>query len=340
VGSNTGRSTRVLSLSVVGAILLAVPYILGVESYWLRIAVTIAINATMALTLRLILLTGQMNLAHPSFMAIGAYFSVFWVTRFQLPFVLGLIGSGVVAGIVALIFAYPFLRVKGVYFFLVTLCALEIFRIVISKFWREWFNGADGIFGLPAPAIGSYQFESLTPFYYLSLMILLISFIICWRIEKSWTGPVLKSISDADILARSVGVNILRWKLYVFCISCFFVGIVGGVFAFFMGGINPNNFGFGYAVVLQVFVIAGGMGSIWGPLLGALFFGGLDDIFRGLGEYSLLVNGAVLILIIVFQPEGIIGFPRRIREIVKWFNVDGHLAKSKIKENEVPNERK
>jgi len=312
----------VLYIFVAAIILLALPYITGVNSYWLRIFVIIGINTVMALTLRLILLTGLMNLAHPTFMAIGAYFSIFAMTRFQLPFLVGLIGGGLVAGICALILSYPFLRVKGVYFFLITLTFLEMFRIAISNYWRDWFNGADGIYGLMAPTIGGFQFTSLAPFYYLCLVVLLITFAICWRIEKSWSGSVLLSIRDADMLSRCVGINIMSWKAYVFVIGCSLAGVAGGILAFLVGGVNPNNFGFPYAVDIQVFVIVGGMGTIWGPILGALLFGGLGDFLRGLGGYALLVNGSVLVLIILFLPAGLIDFPSRIRQLIRRPAVD------------------
>jgi branched-chain amino acid transport system permease protein len=250
-------------------------------------------------------------------MGIGAYFAIFAITRFHLPFLVGLIGGGLVAGIVALILSYPFLRVKGVYFFLITLTFLEMFRIAVSNYWRDWFNGADGIYGLPAPTIGGFQFTSLAPLYYLCVVLLLITFAICWRIEKSWSGSVLLSIQDADMLSRCVGINIILWKAYVFVIGCSLAGVAGGIFAFLNRGVNPNNFGFAYAVDLQVFVLVGGMGAIWGPLLGALLLGGLGDFFRGIGEYALLVNGSILVLITLFQPTGLIAFPSRIRQMIR-----------------------
>lgn len=311
---NQVKPTKLISYILVAGVILTLPYILAGNQYWLHIAIVIIINAILAISLRLLMTTGLLNLALPTFMAFGAYTAAIMLTQFHLPFLLALICGGLVAAVIALILGYPFLRVKGVYFFLITLCLLELFRMTISEHWRDVFGGADGIYGIPAASIGSFHFTSRIPYYYLGLVILLITVVVFWRIEKTWIGKVCHAMRDADILCQSVGLSTVRMRIIAFTIQCFFAGLIGAFYAVYLRGINPNMFGFDMAISIQVYLIVGGMGSIWGPLLGALLFGGLSDIFRGLGPYQMLIYGLTLIIVMKFLPGGLISVPERIRQ--------------------------
>ena len=119
---------------------------------------------------------------------------------------------------------------------------------------------------------------------------------------------------DADSLCEAVGISTLKMRMTAFAVQCFLGGLLGGFYAVCLRGINPNMFGFEMAVEMQVYLIVGGVGSIWGPLLGALLFGGLSDIFRGLGPYQILIYGITLIAVMKFLPGGLISLPRRLRE--------------------------
>lgn len=310
------RSRLILYVLMVG-LLLSLPYILLGSRYWLHIAIIIGVNAVLALSLRILMLTGLLNLALPTFMAFGAYTAAIMLTRFHLPFLLALISGGLVAAVIALILGYPFLRVKGVYFFLITLCFVELFRMTISEHWRNVFGGADGIYDIPAATIGPFAFTSEVSYYYLCLALLVITVAVFWRIERAWIGKVLPSMREADILCQSVGISTLRLKIIAFTIQCFFGGVIGAFFAVYMGGINPNMFGFDMAIYIQIYLIVGGMGSLWGPLIGALLFGGLGDIFRGLGPYQMLIYGITLVMVIKFIPGGLISLPRLVRQAVR-----------------------
>ncbi len=308
------KRTKLILYILAAAVLLALPYILG-ATYWLHVAIVICMNAMLAISLRVLMTTGLLNLALPSFMAFGAYTACLMMVKGDLPFLLALISGGLVAGVAALILGFPFLRIKGVYFFLITLCFLELVRFVLSEFWRGVFGGAEGFYGIPAAVIGPIEFTSRIPYYYLILALLVITVIVFWRMEKTWIGKVLYSMRDADILCQSVGISTVGMRVVAFVTQCFFAGMLGVFYAVYLRGINPNLFGFDMAINMQVYLIVGGMGSIWGPLLGALLFGGLGDVFRGLGGYQMLIYGFTLIIVMKFLPGGLISVPGLIRQV-------------------------
>jgi branched-chain amino acid transport system permease protein len=315
------KISKILFCTIICAFLLAVPYVLAENRYWLHIAIMIGVNAVLALSLRLLMTTGLLNLALPAFMAFGAYTSALMTTRFNLPFLFVLLCAGLVAAIFALVLGYPFLRVKGVYFFLITLCFLELFRVTISQYWINIFGGADGIYGIPRPTIGPFHFSDRAFYYYLCLLLLSVTFLVCLRIERSWLGQLLYSLRESDTLGQSVGINATKWRIYAFVIQCFFAGLTGAFQASYLTGINPSMFGFDLAIYIQVYLIVGGVNSLWGPLIGSLLFGGLGDLFRGLGPYQMLIYGLTLVLVMKFLPYGVVSLPSRIHSVLLRYKV-------------------
>jgi len=288
------------------------------DLYYVHTLIMVMYYIILALSLRLIMSIGDVSFAHAAFAAIGAYGSALFVMEVGLPFWAAFPLAGIVAVIMAVIIGFPSLRLRGAYFFLVTFAFGQIIVIVLGGYWEGIFGGFTGLVGIPGPEpVGPWQFISKTPYYYFILALTLITGLIMWRIDRSRIGLILKSIAERDILAHSLGINIMKYRMLAFILGCFFAGLAGSFYAHYVHIVSPEGFSFMHSIQIVAFCVVGGTASIAGPIIGVCSLTALSEIVRTQGPYEFIVYGIALVVIFIFLPEGLLGLPKRIRGMVE-----------------------
>ncbi|NLD67773.1 MAG: branched-chain amino acid ABC transporter permease [Limnobacter sp.] len=251
--------------------------------------------------------TGQFNLAHSGFMAIGAYTVGILTVDHGMPFWVAFALSGFVAAFIGYFVGIVSLRLKGHYFSIFTLCVGAIIHLLIEK-WEGLTHGAVGIIGIPAPEpIGPIEFESPTTQYYLVLTVLAISTWLMHRIVDSLLGRTFMAIRNSDELAEALGIPLMRNKVLAFVLSVFYAGLAGGLYAGHVRFLGPDLANVNYTFEMVMAMLVGGIGTLLGPLLGSLIVPWLTQYLQFLQDYRMIVFGPLLVLLIIFVPDGIVG---------------------------------
>jgi len=286
---------------------LVFPFVTG-NDYHLTVMSTAYIFALATLGLNLITgYTGQFNLAHSGFMALGAYVVGILTVDHQVPFWVAFALSGVITAVVGLPLGFVSLRLKGHYFSIFTLCVGYIMFLVIEK-WESLTHGTVGIIGIPAPTgFGGYVFDQPRALYYLVFAFLVVGAFVMHRIVTSLLGRTFMAIRNSDELAESLGINLARNKLLSFLLSVFYAGLAGGLYAGFVRFLGPDLAGTHHTFEMTTFMLIGGIGTILGPLLGAIGMPWLSQHLQFLQEYRYVVFGPLIILLVIFVPNGIVG---------------------------------
>ena len=280
------------------------------ESYTAFVLALVALTIIVGVGLNILLgLAGQVSLGHIGFYAIGAY-GVAILSLKGISFWLALPVAGVIAGIAGFLLALPALRVAGPYLAMVTIAFAFIVQHGTIE-WRQLTGGANGLSGLPAPAIGSLVFaerEMAT----LAVLVACISLLLYARIAKSGWGMGMIAVRDSEIAARSIGLNPVIVKTAAFTLSAVFTGLAGGIFAPLIMFVAPDSFPFSQSILFLLAVIVGGTGFVLGPVIGAVIVVILPEMLSGLAEYRLLFFGVLLLIVLWAAPEGVLGALKRL----------------------------
>jgi branched-chain amino acid transport system permease protein len=292
---------------------LAFPYLAG-NDYHLTVMSTAYIYAIATVGLNLITgYTGQFNLAHSGFMAVGAYTVGILTVDHGWPFWGAFALSGVVAAFLGLFVGLVSLRLKSHFFSIFTLCVGYIMYLLIEK-WESLTHGTVGIVGIPAPgAIGPFDFTEARPQYYLVLFFLVASLWIMHRIVHSLLGRTFVAIRNGDHLAQALGINLMRNKLLAFMLSVFFSGLAGGLYAGYVRFLGPGIAGVEHTFDMTMYMLVGGIGTLLGPLLGAIGMPWLTQYLQVLQDYRFVVFGPLLVILVIFLPHGVVGTWQRWR---------------------------
>jgi branched-chain amino acid transport system permease protein len=303
---------RRVALLIILLSLIAVPAFTQ-DPYLLNILITTGIWTTSVWGVRVIMSTGQLTLGHAAYMAVGAYASTLLTMKVGLSFWVAFPLAGLISSLVALLIGYPTLRIKGVYFAIITFAFAEIVRLLIVH-WPSLLGGYGGIPNVPPPSpVFSISFKSRIPFYYLILALCLVTYLVMIRIDRSRIGKVFASIHESDTLAESIGINLMKYKVIAFCIGCFFAGLSGSFYAHYFNFTSPEFFTIWQSVYCLVFVIVGGAGSVWGPLLGSFFMTLVPELLRVARELEPVIYAVILIAVMFLLPGGLVSLPARLR---------------------------
>jgi branched-chain amino acid transport system permease protein len=297
----TTRSGVILLLLV----LLTAP--LFSNAFQLHVMIMMSINIMMAVSMWLLSMTGLTSFGQAGFMFIGAMTSTLLVKNLGWPFWICIPLAGIVPALVCVPIGRLCIRVKGVYFFIVTLAFGFVVNGVFAYF-RNPFGGWYGILHIPPPEPHSlFTPLNKVPFYYLALVLTVIT---CWvihRISSSRIGMTFWSIDKSDLLAESVGINVIKYKLLAFVVAAFFAGIAGTYYAHYFSYISPLVFSFNMSFYTLIYIIVGGALSFSGPIVGAAVLTLIPEFFRATGVYQMLIFGVILVLSMLFMPQGIVG---------------------------------
>ncbi|HJV79945.1 branched-chain amino acid ABC transporter permease [Noviherbaspirillum sp.] len=289
------------------ALAVAFPYLAG-NDYYLTVMSLAYIYAIATVGLNLITgYTGQYNLAHSGFMAVGAYTVGILTVDHQVPFWIAFALSGFVAAAIGFFVGILSLRLKGHFFSIFTLCVGYIMYLLIEK-WEGLTHGTVGIIGIPAaPSVAGIDFESPRAQYYLVLFFLVVSVWIMHRIVNSLLGRTFMAIRNGDDLAEALGINLMRNKVLAFMLSVFYAGLAGGLYAGAVRFLGPGLAGVDQTFDMTMYMLIGGTGTILGPLLGSVAMPWVTQYLQFLQDYRFVVFGPILVLLVIFLPNGVVG---------------------------------
>jgi branched-chain amino acid transport system permease protein len=276
-----------------------------ISGYLITILITIAIYALLAHSLNIITgHAGQISLGHAAFFGIGAYASAILYTEAGFPFWISVPLAALVAGIVGALLGVPCLRVRDDFLAITTMGINFVVEAIFL--YIPFFGGAMGIGGINLP--NWFGREMTKPEYFLLILAVFVLLILFdqW-LGRSWIGLAWASIREDEQAARAMGVDVVRFKVLAFVLGSGLAGLAGGFYAHFLTFIMPQNFGFGQSIVVLCMVVFGGIGTRWGPLVGAMILGILPEVSRPIMEYRTLVYGVLLMAIMRFQPGGLLG---------------------------------
>ena len=278
------------------------------SAYHLHVVIMAGIFTILALSLNLLLgYAGQLSLGHAAFFGIGAYTSALLALRLEWPFWLGLPGAAAVAGLAGWAIGRLALRVRGAYFVLVTISFAGVISLV-SVNWMELTNGPLGLPGVPAPALAGLSFRTKFAYYYLVLAAAAGSYLVCHRLVGSRLGRAFLALRENEPLAESVGVDPTRTLVLAAVVSAAMAGVAGGLYAHYTRFVSPEVFLFSYTVTMVIMVVAGGKGTLAGPVVGAVLFTVLPEALREAmaWQWQMLAYGVLLVLLVFFLPRGIV----------------------------------
>jgi branched-chain amino acid transport system permease protein len=309
----------IVSYGILTVFLFLIPlFITG--PYVTHVLILIVMNIILASSLRLINLSGQLSLAHSGMMTIGAYTSTLLVMKLAVSSWAALLLAGLFATVIACLVGFPFTRLKGMYFAIVTIFLTAMVTLIAQQ-WRSLTGGSYGIYNIPRPdpivipRILKITFTSSVNCYYLVLVIMLVSLVILYAIEHSRIGLTFCGIQQSDSLGESVGINTTGFKVLAFSIGCFFAGITGGFYSQYIMAINPDTFGFLFTIYILIYMVVGGQKKFIGPVLGAFILTILPEVMRPLKQFQPFFFAAVLMLVIFLMPEGLVGLPGRLKVV-------------------------
>ena len=225
--------------------------------------------------------------------------------RLGVPPVLSLLEGGLFAGVAALIFGPVFLRIKGVYFALLTYALGQIIFLIFQE-WTSLFGGNSGLYGIPKFSILGMRLTAVQDYYVFGLVFAALAYIVMRAIERSDIGAIFELLNEDEMLSRSMGANALSWRIAAFAVSSVITGISGGIYAFYIGFLSPDPFGFRASVDLIVINVIGGASSVLGPLLGAIVIVPLPELLRDARQYQLLIYGLCLVIFLIFIKRGLV----------------------------------
>ncbi|MCL4367569.1 MAG: branched-chain amino acid ABC transporter permease [Actinobacteria bacterium] len=317
-------SRRPLAMGVVGLIVLAVialvaPQVLG-SLYWYAVLTTVLINVLLTSSLRVIHLLGRDSLGHVGFMLIGAYSAALLGTRLAVPFWAGILAGGILAALLALAVSYSFMRVKGVYFAMLTLLTAETLRLA-AYYWPSLTGGATGMVGIGVPGeFAGMSFGTPTNYYFVVVAVVTASLVVLFVFEHSDVGLKWRAVRDAEELATAVGVRTVGYKAGAFVLACFFAGVAGALFAQSERALSAEftaRFGVLMSLYLIVYMAVGGVERFAGAIAGAVVLTLLAELAGSFKEYQPIVLGAIAILVAVTMPTGLIGAFDRLLRVVR-----------------------
>jgi len=306
------KSWKFILLTIVIIATLLIPMVIT-ESYHLHLINMSYIYVILALSLGLIVgFIGELSLGHAAFFAIGAYTSALITMDLEFSFWITLPIAIMFAAFFGFLVGYISLKLKGPFFAITTLVFGEIIRLMINNL-EGLTRGAMGLPGIKPPnpiaipKLFTIDFYDRRIFYYLILLFVVLSVILIYRIVFSRIGRAFIAIREDDVLAKSIGVNAMRYKIIAFVVASGMAGLAGCLYAHYILFISPVTFDISQSINIVLMVIIGGSNSILGPILGAFLLTLLPEILRAIAEYRMVIYGAILVFAIIFMPNGIVG---------------------------------
>jgi branched-chain amino acid transport system permease protein len=327
----TGKRWLMIALGVLGIVLiLGLPVIpFPQKNLWVRILGYAGLYILLGLGLLIhVGMAGMLDLGFAAYYGIGAYTCAFLASEhfgLNLPFWLALPIAGLVAALISMLVCIPVLRLRGDYLAIVTLGFAEICRLLFLNL-KSITNGSQGIMGIDKPVLGDIVFKTGTHFYYLIFLLIVVFIFLTNRLLKSRTGRAWMAIREDEDVAEMSGINTSRYKLLAFAAGAFLGGLGGAIFASWQGSIFPDNFNLMASINILCLIILGGLGNVYGVVIGALALIALPDMLRGLSDFRMLIFGILLIVMMILKPEGFLTrIPPKLESVKKGETKEGEV---------------
>jgi len=294
--------------------------------YYITVGNFIGIYGIVAIGLALLLgYAGQVSMAQAAFFGIGAYTSAILTTLTEMNPWLALVAGAMIAAGTAGILGVPLLKLEG-HVLAVATMALSIVIYTLFVEWAHLTGGYDGIGGIPGLSLFGFQLKSDLHYYYLIWACVVAVFVLSHNIVHSRVGRALRSIhrfsGGSEMAAQSVGISPAKYKVQVFMISAFYASIAGSLYAHWIAFINPEPFGVFISILMLIMITIGGMGSLWGAMVGSAVIVLSGEFFRDIvpkvlpgaaGEMEHIAYGMILVLILLFMPAGLVSAPDALK---------------------------
>lgn len=291
--------------------LIALPAV-GLSRYMQRVISLIFIYSMLALSLNIITgYMGQISLGHAAFYAIGAYTSGLLSEHFGWNFLITCVCGIIMTGFIGWLFSLPTMKLSGTYLAIITMGFGEIVKVLIVN-WESLTHGTYGLQNIKKPELFGITLKTTNNgMYYLCLVFLVLMVLLCIAIERSKLGRTLRAIKDDPLASSLMGIELSHYKRLAFTISTAMAGCCGALYAHLSGYVDANSFNSDVSMMILSIVIFGGMGSIKGMLLGAVVLVSFPEVLRFLAEYRFIVYGLILIVMMVFRTDGLLGGPSK-----------------------------
>jgi branched-chain amino acid transport system permease protein len=249
---------------------------------------------------------GLISLGHAALLAIGGYASALLALDLGVPVGMAILSAGFITAFLGTALVFPSFRLRGHYLSISTLAIGEIVSLVILN-WEGLTRGPIGVSGIPPLALFGVELDTERSIYWFTLAVLVILAALQFRLLGSHLGRVMRAVRDDDVAARSYGIGLDRYKAMAFAIGSFAAGISGGITSHLYSYINHETFNSQLSILALTIVILGGMGNVTGAIVGSVLLVGLPEVFRVAAEYRVLIYGLVLLLLVRFRPQGLLG---------------------------------
>lgn len=299
------KQKDILGFGALAVIIIILP--LFVESkYYFIVLNVIGLNTIVVVGLNLLIgFAGQISLGHAAFYGLGSYFSGILTVNYGFPLWPAMVAGMIATGAIAYLIGYPSLKLRGHYLVMATLGFGIIINILMGEL-EQFTGGHDGLMGIPPLAIGRWVFDTDLKNFYLIWSFVFLSMLAARNLLNSRVGRALRAISGSEVAANSLGVNTADYKVKIFVLSAMFASISGSLYAHYITFISPSSYDFYYSIQVVTMVIVGGMGSLWGSLLGAGVLTCISEALHVAKQYHIIAYGVFLCLVLVFLPEGVL----------------------------------
>lgn len=298
-----------LILIIIGAALLIIAPFLAPNDYIVRVLCVITMYCAYGFGLNLLLgEMGLMSLGQAGFVGIGAYTTAILLTRFHINFLFAVLCGVFASALMGVVIGLPTLRLRGSYLAIVTIGFGEIMHTIFLN-WTSVTGGPLGIKDIPRPTILGFELNFANKgFYFLVLAFTILVGLFCWALHHSKYGRAFATIKQDELAATMMGIETTRYKVMGFLLSAAISGLMGGFYAMMQRYIDANSFTSDMSVMIVSVVVVGGVATLRGPVLGAILLVTFPEIFRSLQDYRFVVYGALLIIMMLVRPSGILGW--------------------------------
>ena len=278
----------------------------------MSVMTTVALLSIISSGVWLTFYIGRINIGQGAYALMGGYVSAYLVVEYNILFWYTLPIAGLFCAFASILIGLPILRLRGVYFAMVTLTLTEVARLFF-----QWLHGPSGITNIPPPGELAVFGITLIPdfaklqnlrlgFYYLAVVLMIVCFAGMWRLVNSRLGFLCRSLQQNEELASSIGVNVAKLRVLAYALSSFLGGIGGAIFAAIVQSVYPSSFPIPESVNYMLYCFLGGLGYVFGPMLGTLVLYIGWDFLSPIGKYQLLIYSSILIAMILFLPNGLL----------------------------------
>jgi len=311
------RKHKLLLLVLLGAVVLTIPLYIT-NSYALKIICNVMLYSIITLSINLIVgFCGQLDFGRAAFAGLGAYFSAITFTNIGLPFIVSFIGGGLFAAVCGAMLGMLCRYTSFDYLTLITIGFSEIVRKILLN-WQSVTNGSFGM-ATERPSFFGITLKSHQSMFYFSLVLLIITYTIIRRITRSKMGRAFQAIRDDSIAAAYAGIHVPNYKLLCFTVGSFFTGLAGAAMVHYTMFTAPTNYTIDESLLMLQMAILGGLGSLPGSIIGTIILVVAPEISRSFYQYRLLFMGVLMVVLMLFAPNGLLGRHGIKDQLVAWY---------------------